>query len=222
MGIHIMIKPSGDRTLNEVAYRRGIDELAGRDPDLSDAVRRWGNPPFWVHPPGFAGIVIAILSQQVSLESAHATFTKLQNAVGTINPENFLTLDDSTLRKIGFSRQKIAYIRAVAHDILADALDLEALASMDNEQARKKLITRRGIGPWTADTYLLFALRRSDAWPSGDLALVKAVRKLKGLLATPSFEEVDRVADRWKPWRAVAARILWHSYLNERGRASSI
>ena len=80
----------------------------------------------------------------------------------------------------------------------------------------------KGIGAWTADTYLLFALRRSDAWPSGDLALAKAIQELRGLAATPGFEEVDRIADQWRPLRAVAARILWHHYLNQRGRPSSV
>jgi len=189
--------------------------------DLAEAVSRWGNPPFWVHTPGFPGMVIAILSQQVSLESAQATFAKLENIIGSINPENFLPLDDSMLRKIGFSRQKASYVRGLAHEIMAGKFDLKDLESMDNNQARKRLIEVRGIGPWTADTYLLFALRRSDAWPSGDLALAKAIQELRKLVTIPSTEEVDTIADHWRPWRAVAARILWHHYLNERGRASS-
>jgi len=164
-------------------------------------------------------MVIAILSQQVSLESAQATFTKLENVIGSINPENFLSLDDNTLRKIGFSRQKASYVRGVAHENMVGDFDLEDLQAMDNNQARKRLMEVRGIGAWTADTYLLFSLRRSDAWPSGDIALAKAIQELRRLDTIPSYEEVDRIADRWRPWRAVAARILWHFYLSERGRA---
>jgi len=187
--------------------------------DLAEAVSRWGNPPFWVHTSGFPGMVIAILSQQVSLESAQATFTKLENVIGSINPENFLSLDDNTLRKIGFSRQKASYVRGVAHENMVGDFDLEDLQAMDNNQARKRLMEVRGIGAWTADTYLLFSLRRSDAWPSGDLALAKAIQELRRLVTIPSYEEVDRIADHWRPCRAVAARILWHFYLSERGRA---
>jgi DNA-3-methyladenine glycosylase II len=216
-----MRKPSSHPTLTEKTYYRGLAELTTRDSDLAEAVSRWGNPPFWTHTPGFAGIVLAILSQQVSLESAQATFIKLENEIGSINTQELLSLNDSTLRAIGFSRQKASYVRGVAHQIMIGEFDLEALEFMDNDQARMRLMEARGIGAWTADTYLLFALRRSDAWPSGDLALAKAIQELKGLVSIPSSEEVDRIADHWRPWRAVAARILWHYYLNERGRTAS-
>jgi len=192
-----------------------------QDPDLAQAVSRWGKPPFWTHAPGFPGIVLAILSQQVSLESAQAAYTKLENAIGSINPEEFLSLDDCALRAIGFSRQKASYVRGLAQEISASEFDLDDLEAMDNELARKRLIEVRGIGPWTADTYLLFALRRSDAWPSGDLALEKAIQELKGLATIPGSEDADRIAEQWRPWRAVAARILWHHYLCERGRIAS-
>jgi len=214
-----MSKLSSHPTLTEKTYYRCISELTTREPDLAEAVSRWDNPPFWVHAPGFPGMVIAILSQQVSLESAQATFTKLENAIDSINPEKFLSLDDKTLRKIGFSRQKASYVRGVASEIMVGDFDLENLEAMDNNQARKRLMEIRGIGAWTADTYLLFSLRRSDAWPSGDIALAKAIQELRRLFTIPSYEEVDRIADRWRPWRAVAARILWHHYLSERGRA---
>lgn len=208
-------------TLTDQTYQRGIAELGMKDSDLADVVSRWGNPPLWTHVPGFPGIVIDILAQQVSLESAQAAFTKLENAIGSVNPEAFLSLNDHSLRAIGFSRQKTSYVRGVAHGIMAGEIQLEALTSMDNDDARKFLIKVRGIGPWTADTYLLFALRRPDAWPSGDLALAKAIQELRGLATTPGSEEVDRIADHWRPWRAVAARILWHQYLCERGRTAS-
>jgi DNA-3-methyladenine glycosylase II len=206
--------------LTDKTYYRGLSELRRRDLDLAEAVSRWGNPPFWTHTPGFPGIVLIILSQQVSLESAQAAFDKLENAIDSINPEKFLSLDDNKLRAVGFSRQKTSYVRGVAHEIMAGELDLDDLESMDNDQARNRLMEVKGIGAWTADTYLLFALRRSDAWPSGDLALAKAIQELRGLITIPSSEEVDRIADNWRPWRAVAARILWHHYLSQRGRTS--
>jgi DNA-3-methyladenine glycosylase II len=217
-----MRNPFRHSTLTDKTYGRGLSELTIRDSDLAQAVSRWGNPPLWTHIPGFPGIVFAILSQQVSLESAQATYTKLENVIGSINPEKFQSLDDNTLRAIGFSRQKASYVRGVAHEIMVGEFDLEDLKSMDNDQARKILMQTRGIGAWTADTYLLFALRRSDAWPSGDLALAKAIQELRGLITMPGPEAVDRIAEHWRPWRAVAARILWHHYLNERGRTSPV
>jgi DNA-3-methyladenine glycosylase II len=205
-------------TLTDKTYRLAIAELTERDADLATAVSRWGDPPFWTHPPGFAGIVIAILSQQVSLESARSTFSNLENAIGAIHPAKFQPLDDSTLRDIGFSRQKASYVRGVARQIATGEFDIEALETLDDDQARIRLMSVKGIGPWTADTYLLFALRRSNAWPSGDLALAKAIQELSGLITVPGAKEVDGIADQWRPWRAVAARILWHFYLSERGR----
>jgi DNA-3-methyladenine glycosylase II len=216
-----MRNPFGQRILTEKTYQSGISELTTRDSDLAEAVSQWGNPPFWTHTPGFPGIVLAILSQQVSLESAQATFGKLENGIGSINPEKFLALHDSTLRAMGFSHQKASYIRGAAHEIMAGEFDLQDLESMDDDRARKRLMQVRGIGAWTADTYLLFALRRADAWPTGDLALAAAIQELRGLITIPGSQEVDRIANHWRPWRAVAARILWHHYLNKRGRAAS-
>ncbi len=162
--------------------------------------------------------MLAILSQQVSLESAEAAFSKLQRQLEKVTPERFLALDDGTLRAIGFSRQKAGYVRGLAEAIVGGTLDLDEIGRMNDEAARQALIAIRGIGPWTADTYLLFALRRPDAWPSGDLALAQAIRDLRELPSLPSYPEVDDIAESWRPWRAVAARILWHFYLSERGR----
>ncbi len=211
-------KPSSLATLTEDTFLRYISELGIDAPDLARVVSTFGNPPFWTHPSGFPGVVIAILAQQVSLESAQAAFAKLENAIGPISPEGFLSLGADALRTIGFSRQKASYVQGVAQGIMAGEIDLQGLESMDDDEARKKLIEVRGIGKWTADTYLLFALRRPDAWPSGDLALAKAIQEIKGLATPPSSEEVDAIADHWRPWRAVAARILWHHYLSKRGR----
>ncbi len=208
--------------LTDETYNRAVSELCMQDPGFASVVSKWGNPPFWIHAPGFPGIVMSILAQQVSLESAKAAFIKLENSIDSFNPEAFLSLDDDTLRAIGFSRQKASYVRGVARGIMVGEIHLEALESMDNDDARKYLMELRGIGAWTADTYLLFSLRRTDVWPSGDLALAKAIQGLRGLAKTPGSKEVDGIALNWRPWRAVAARILWHHYLCERGRIASI
>jgi DNA-3-methyladenine glycosylase II len=205
-------------SLNDESHMQGIAELNSRDKYLSSALSRWGSPPFWTHPNGFPGLVIAILSQQVSLESAQAAYSKLENSIDRVSPEEFLRLDNDELLGIGFSRQKASYVQGIAQKILNGDIHLEELEELDDDIVRTRLITLRGVGPWTAGTYLLFALRRSDAWPSGDLALEKAVQDLKGLSEKPGTEEVDKIAEAWRPWRAVGARILWHYYLNERGR----
>ena len=207
--------------LNDESYQRGIAKLISCDKSLAEVISNWGPPPFWTHPKGFPGLVIAILSQQVSLESAQAAFSKLERSVDRITPEELLRLENVELLDIGFSRQKASYVKEIARKIVSGKLDLEELEEIDDDEVHKRLIELRGVGPWTADTYLLFALCRSDAWPSGDLALEKAVQELKGLSYKPSTEEVDKMAEAWRPWRAVAARILWHYYLNERGRKSS-
>ncbi len=209
-------------TLTDETYLRAVSVLCMQESSFASVVSKWGNPPFWTHAPGFPGIVMSILAQQVSLESAKAAFIKLENSIDSFNPEAFLSLDDDTLRAIGFSRQKASYVREVARGIIAGEIDLKALESMENDDARKYLMKLRGIGAWTADTYLLFSLRRPDVWPSGDLALAKAIQGLRGLAKTPGSEEVDGIALNWRPWRAVAARILWHYYLCERGRIPSL
>lgn len=198
-------------------YRQGLTELAVRDRDLARTLDTWGDPPFWTQAPGFPGLVMSILAQQVSFESAQAAFAKLETVVDEVNPDLFLALDDRTLKAAGFSRQKAAYTRGVAHAIVGGDLDLHALASMDNGHVRQRLVQLKGIGRWTADAYLLFSLRRADAWPSGDLALIKAIQELRGLPALTS-QEADVAAEDWRPWRAVAARMLWHHYLCTRGR----
>jgi DNA-3-methyladenine glycosylase II len=187
---------------------------------LAGVVERWGPPPFWRHPEGFAGLVHGILAQQVSLESAVAAYGRLEGTLGRIEPVAFLTLDDARLRAIGFSRQKAAYARGLASAIAAGALDLARLEAAPDDEVRRELVALRGIGRWTFDVYLLFALRRPDAWPSGDLALAKSVQELWGLPAQPGWDELDAWAERWRPWRAVAARFLWHDYLSRRGRGS--
>ncbi len=216
-----MSKASSPTPLTQATFLRSLSILAVRDPDLAHVVSSFGNPPFWTHPPGFPGVVIAILAQQVSLESAQAAYAKLETALGTISPERFLSLPDDRLRALGFSRQKASYVRGVAVGIVSGATRLQDLELLEDDAVRKRLVELRGIGAWTADTYLLFALRRPNAWPSGDLALAKAIQEVKGLATTPSSEDIDVIAEDWRPWRAVAARILWHHYLRTRGRSSS-
>ncbi|MGZ8754937.1 MAG: DNA-3-methyladenine glycosylase family protein [Acidimicrobiia bacterium] len=199
---------------NQLAEGTAI--LSARDPDLAATVRRFGPPPMWARKPGFATLLQIILEQQVSLASARAAYDRLRAVIPAVTPENFLTLDDATLRKAGFSRQKAGYGRFLASALVGGSLDLAVIAELPDEQARDTLIGLRGVGPWTADTYLLIALGRPDVWPAGDIALQAAVRDVKGMPTRPSHDEMVEVAEAWRPWRSVAARILWFHYLGGR------
>jgi DNA-3-methyladenine glycosylase II len=208
----------GTTALTPAAFECAVDEMVATDPVLATVAERWGRPPFWRHPEGFTGLVQGVLAQQVSLESAVAAFGRLEEALGSVEPAAFLTLDDAELRAIGFSRQKAAYVRGAAEAIAAGRLDLARLARAADDEVRTALVGLRGIGRWTADVYLLFALRRPDAWPSGDRALAKSVQELWDLPAVPTWAELDAWAERWRAHRAVAARFLWHGYLARRRR----
>ena len=202
--------------LNQENFQQGVAYLCKVDPHLAQITARYGLPPMWSRPPGFATLVTIVLEQQVSLSSARAAFTKLQEAIETVTPENFLQLNDEELKRVGLSRQKSSYCRGLAQAILSRELDLEALAGLEDASARAALMKIKGIGPWTADNYLLMALLRPDIWPSGDLALAAAIQELKALPTRPAPEELERIALPWQPWRAVAARLVWHYYLSQR------
>jgi DNA-3-methyladenine glycosylase II len=202
--------------LTEAGLLAAVDELAARDADLAAVVARFGPPPLWARPPGFPTLIHIILEQQVSLASARAAYDRLLAATDPLTPQRFLALDDAALHAVGFSRQKTAYGRILAEAVLSGALDLPALEFMDDAQARAALVSIKGIGPWTAEIYLLMVLLRPDAWPRFDLALVQAAKVVKGLPALPTPVEFERLGEPWRPWRAVAARLLWHDYLSRR------
>lgn len=201
-------------SLTEASLHDAVAELSRRDPDLGAVVARYGPPPLWAREPGFPTLVLLILEQQVSLASARAAYNRLEAATGTVTPANFLALDDGELRTAGFSRQKAGYARALAEAMLGGAFDPDSLPDLDDDGVRRALTALKGIGPWTAEIYLLMVLRRPDAWPAGDLALATAAQQVKGLAARPSPAELVELAEAWRPWRAAAARILWHHYLS--------
>ena len=202
-------KPLTTQTLASAASK-----LAAADPDLRAVLDRLGPPPLWDREPGFSTLVHIILEQQVSLASAKAAFEKLTAAVSPLDPASFLTLDDADLKAIGFSGQKGRYCRILARAVLDGSLDLGAMTQLDNDKVRGELTAITGIGPWTADIYLLMVLCRPDIWPKGDLALVAAAKDLKGLDSTPSPAEFQALGEPWRPWRSVAARMLWNHYLH--------
>ncbi len=206
--------------LDRRTLSRGVAVLSGIDPDLAAIAARWGPPPLWVREPGFATLVTIILGQQVSLAAARAILGRLQ-AVSALTPRALVDLGEDALRAFGFSRRKAVYCLGLAQRILGGELDLDSLGRLENADVRERLMAVKGVGPWTAEIYLLSALRRPDAWPSGDLALATAVQEVKRLRQRPTIEALDRMALPWRPWRAIAARMLWHHYLSTRGSAGT-
>jgi len=199
--------------LDEARLLEGVRVLGLVDPDLAGIAERHGPPPLWAREPGFETLVRIILEQQVSLASGEAALGRLVGVTGAVEPAAIVAAGEEALRTAGLTRQKARYLVNLAGEVLDGRLDLDGLAAADDEDARARLTRVLGIGRWTADIYLLMALGRPDVWPTGDLALARAMRRAKGLAALPTSTEQDAIADAWRPWRAVAARMLWQRYL---------
>jgi len=204
------------KRLNRTVLLKGVQDLTQKDVDLARIASLYGPPPLWEREEGFHTLIHIILEQQVSLASAKAAYKKLANAVARISPKSFIKLSDGHLKRIGFSRQKTRYGRELAHAVTGGVLNLAELGKLSDQEARKQLVQVTGIGSWTADIYLVMALGRPDVWPDGDLALAAAIRQVKGLSQRPSTRQMRRISRQWRPWRAVAARLLWHFYLREK------
>lgn len=215
------MQPASLIRVTEEFFAQAMAELAQRDADLARVLKKYGAPPLWVREPGFPTLVYIILEQQVSLASARALYQRLQQVVRPFTPARFLKLTEVEMRKLGFSRQKTHYTRSLAEAIRRRQINLKALHDLHQDHAREKLIALKGIGRWTADIYLLSALRHADIWPVGDLALATAVQEVKRLRQRPSPEKLEKMSSPWRPWRAVAARLFWHAYLCKRGQSSA-
>lgn len=204
------------KTLSEQNIDAACKKLIKNDAELARVYKTYGTPPLWARPAGFATLVHIILEQQVSLASARACHDKLCERLGKLTPKTFLTLNDAELKAVGFSRQKTAYARNLAETILKRKLSINALETMPDTEVRETLKQLKGVGDWTADIYLLMCLLRADVMPRGDLALHAAYQKLTGGEKRPHSDEFIEIAEKWKPYRAAAARLLWHFYLSEK------
>jgi DNA-3-methyladenine glycosylase II len=191
-------------------------ELASRDQLLANIHATYGDPPLWQRASGFRTLVHIILEQQVSLSSAKSMLLRLETAIQPFTPERFLELGDERLRKLGVTRQKSAYVLHLSDEIVSGRLKLRGLTRLDDDQVLVRLTGIKGIGLWSANIYLLMAMRRADIWPAGDLALAVAIQELKNLKRRPSPQELVAVAEQWRPHRAVAARMLWQYYLGRK------
>jgi DNA-3-methyladenine glycosylase II len=208
-------------SLTKKDLAQGALYLAARDKDLARLLETDGIPPLWARKPCFSTLIHIILEQQVSLASAMAVYRRLVHNLVSFTPIRFSEVGSSYLRSLGVTRQKASYCVNVAEAILGDRLDLKAVSKMNDLAAAETLTQIKGIGPWTANIYLLMALRRPDIWPSGDIALMNTVRKVKKLHVHPSAAALSRVAEGWRPFRSVAARMLWHHYLSQNKHRAS-
>jgi DNA-3-methyladenine glycosylase II len=185
--------------------------LAQRDQHLAAIHRAYGTPPMWARRPGFPTLLRIILEQQVSLVSARSMFARLKVNIEPFTPETFIESGEGYLRSLGVTRQKAHYCTQVAQAFVDGRLD--RLGRMHDDEAHAALLSIKGVGPWTANIYLLMALRRPDIWPDGDIALATALGRLRKMKTRPSFPELAKIAERWRPYRSVAARMLWQYYL---------
>ena len=203
--------------LGHATLATAVEALVARDRGLARIVARHGLPPLWLRRPGFATLARIVLEQQVSLASAAALYRRVARELPAgWTPPSVLAVGEQGLHARGLTRQKARYVAGLARRIDEGQLALGTLARAEDALALATLREVPGIGPWTASIYLLMALGRPDVWPPGDLALHRALARVRALPAIPSSDEGMRLAARWAPYRAVAARILWHGYLADR------
>ena len=200
--------------LTSESLAAAAEALAARDHHLASIYKIHGVPPMWARRPGFPTLLRIILEQQVSLVSARSMFERLKSNIEPFTAEGFIGAGEAYLRSLGVTRQKAHYCVQVAEAFTNGQLG--EIGRMSDEDAHSALVSIKGVGPWTANIYLLMALKRPDIWPDGDIALATAVGKLRKMNQRPSFAELAKIAEGWRPFRSVAARMLWQYYLAER------
>ena len=206
------------RIHNEADLDAALAALGNADPRFVPLLAKAGRPPLRRRADGFAALAAIIVAQQLSTASANAIWGRLEAAFNPLDPDAILRARPARLQKIGLSRPKIRALKEIARAIVRGDLKLTTLGDIDAEAAHAALTAVHGIGPWTADIYLLACLGHADAWPAGDLALQEAARLAFGLKARPTTKEMMPLAEPWRPWRAVAARVLWTYYRAVKGR----
>jgi DNA-3-methyladenine glycosylase II len=190
----------------------GFAELARRDPDFRATLDRYGLPPSRKRPRGFETLLRAIVAQQVSVAAATSIYGRVEALARPMSPESVLAIEVPALRAAGLSRMKADYAHDLARASLDGRLDFRRIARLDESEAIDALTSVKGIGRWSAEIYLLFAEERFDVMPIGDLALQVAAQRMKALRRRPTPKRLERLAAAWKPWRGLAAEILWHYY----------
>lgn len=192
------------------------DQVSKKDRHLREIIRRCGYPPIWIRKQGFETLILTILEQQISLAAAYAAFKKLKAAIGTVTPAKIQAMTPEQLRECYFTRQKQVYAKELASAFSNKTLPWRKFPEMTDEEVRSHLIKIKGIGSWTVDVYLMHALRRTDLFPLGDVALVNSLKEVKNLPSHVSKADMQAIADPWRPHRTIAAFILWHAYLSKK------
>jgi len=195
--------------------QQAIDHLSSKSPIFLEIIEKYGLPPIPKRPQGFETLVLLILEQQVSIDSARATFLKIKAVHATLKPELLFAISDEQYRAFGVSRQKATYIKSLSSAILNNEIDLDSLPQKSAQQVREELIKIKGIGNWTIDIYLMFCLQEPDLLPLGDIAVINTIKELldihdKGIMETHTMI--------WSPYRSYATFLLWHYYLKKRKR----
>lgn len=198
--------------LTPKVYKEGLNFLTSNNKRLAKIVELYGAPPDWKRREGFETLINIINEQMLSLKAAAAIFSRVKDLVGEFTPEKFLSVEDQKLRSAGMSGQKIQYCKIISEAVIRGELDLVGLRKMDNDVAKKHLVNIKGIGEWTANIYLLMALKRADIWPVGDHALHLAVQEVNKLKDYPDKKTMNKIAEKFKPYRTVAARLYWNYY----------
>lgn len=205
----------------EADIAEGASALESTCEHMCRVLAATGQPPLRRRENGFPGLARIIVGQQLSVASAGAIWSRLEKTVRPLEPELFLRKRPATLRKCGLSASKVLTIGTIARALADGELDFSTFEAADEETVKERLTALKGIGPWTADIYIMFCLGRADAWAPGDLALRYAAQDATGRDTLPDFHEMEKIAERWRPWRGVAARALWAYYALRREQKSA-
>ncbi len=203
------------------APRKGLKALILKNPDMARAYKLAGAPASRKRAPGFPSLLRIIVNQQVSVHAGRAIWARLEAGLGRVGVKAVLSASDADLRGFGLSAAKTRYAKALADAVSGGSLDLKGLARLSDDDVRAEMTKVLGLGKWSADIYLMFALGRPDIWPVGDLALAVAAERLLGLKTRPGPKEMEAIGGEWKPWRTDAAVMLWHFHkLAPEGKSS--
>jgi len=198
--------------MNDAIIKQGLDKIASSDEDVAIGLKLVGYPPPRNRPVGFETLFSIVVSQQLSTHAAAAIMGRARELLPSVTPQAVLDLPDGALRKIGLSHRKVDYTTGLSEAILSGEFNPEALDQLDNRTVTEKIIALKGFGPWSAEIYLMFSLQRQDVFPSGDLALLVALQKLKSLDAKPTPQQAQELIKHWSPWRTAGSLFLWHYY----------
>lgn len=206
----------------EADIRAAVTSLVGLEPRFAAVIAAHGHPPLRRMNTGLEGLLRIVTDQLISLQAGAAIWRRIEAELAPFEPEGIARKREASLMRLGLSGAKARSFKAVAAAVAGGRLNFEALASLSDADVLTTLTALRGIGPWTADIYLLSAMGRADAWPAGDLALQAAAQNLFGLDARPNHKQLVQMAEHWRPWRSVAARLLWSHYRGLKGMSQAV